>query len=239
MTSFDGLRRFFRFVLAIIHLHCVLVCGKSITPTTPSSDTQRIQFSRKTSGCPFKATTAFFGRQTAFISNVFGFGMKKGCEKSSAPLPPTNKALSFLTSKEILLNFDPTLMTSSRSRRSHLKATTLDFSKVIAKGIDSDETKSKKGKKGGSNLEIVVIGLSHHNAGVDIREKLAIPEANWNEASNDLCSYSSISEASVLSTCNRFELYLAGKNQYEAIRDAIDYLYRRAGGTLDHVMRNN
>ena len=31
-------------------------------------------------------------------------------------------------------------------------------------------------------LEVVVIGLSHHNAKVDVREKLAIPEDQWNEA---------------------------------------------------------
>lgn len=32
-------------------------------------------------------------------------------------------------------------------------------------------------------LSIHVVGLSHHNAGVDVREKLAVPEAEWNLAS--------------------------------------------------------
>jgi len=96
-------------------------------------------------------------------------------------------------------------------------------------------TKREKKKSTNDPLEVVVLGLSHHNAKVDIREKLAIPEDIWNEAAGNLCEYDSISEACVLSTCNRFELYLAGKNQYECIRDAVDYLYKRAGGTLDMV----
>ena len=37
-------------------------------------------------------------------------------------------------------------------------------------------------------LEVHVIGLSHHNAAVDVREKLSIPEDRWNEASEALCS---------------------------------------------------
>ena len=45
------------------------------------------------------------------------------------------------------------------------------------------------------HLQVVVIGLSHHNAKVEVREKLAIPEANWSEASAALCEqYDSISE---------------------------------------------
>ena len=102
--------------------------------------------------------------------------------------------------------------------------------------------KKKKKQRGGKTepLETIVIGLSHHNAKVEVREKLAIPEADWNAASEQLCEYDSISEAAVLSTCNRFEIYIAGKNQYAAMRDAIDFLYQRARGTLDFpTLRQN
>lgn len=102
--------------------------------------------------------------------------------------------------------------------------------------------KKKKKKKGGSTqpLEIIVLGLSHHNAKVDVREKLAIPEDQWNTAANALTDYGTISEAAVLSTCNRFELYIAGQNQYECIRDAIDFLFKRAGGSVDQMtLRRN
>jgi glutamyl-tRNA reductase len=100
---------------------------------------------------------------------------------------------------------------------------------------EPEEAPQKKVKKRSPTeaLEVVVLGLSHHNAKVEVREKLAIPEHLWNDAAAKLCEYDSIAECSVLSTCNRFELYLAGKNQYECMRDAIDYLYKRAEGSLD------
>lgn len=89
-------------------------------------------------------------------------------------------------------------------------------------------------------LEVAVLGLSHHTASVDVRERLSIPEAGWNDASGELCDYDSIHEAAVLSTCNRFEIYLAGKNPYECMRDAIDYLHKRCGGSLDiSTLRQN
>merc|ERR1711871_1223161 len=100
----------------------------------------------------------------------------------------------------------------------------------------------KKGKKNTQEgaLEVVVLGLSHHNAAVDVREKLAIPEASWNEAASSLTAYDGISEAAVLSTCNRFELYLAGANQYECIRDATDFLSNKADGSIDAMtLRKN
>jgi hypothetical protein len=103
------------------------------------------------------------------------------------------------------------------------------------------KTEPKKRKQRSTeSLEVVVIGLSHHNAKVDVREKLAIPEDNWNIAAASLCEYDGIAEASVLSTCNRFELYLAGANQYEVIRDAMKFLEQRAGGALDQTtLRRN
>lgn len=84
---------------------------------------------------------------------------------------------------------------------------------VVDKAVDGEQ--KKKRKSSSDPLEVIVLGLSHHNAPVDVREKLAIPEDNWNEASTALCGYDSISEAAVLSTCNRFEVYVSGANQYE------------------------
>merc|ERR1711871_21597 len=100
----------------------------------------------------------------------------------------------------------------------------------------------KKGKKNTQEgaLEVVVMGLSHHNAAVDVREKLAIAEVDWNAAAAKLTTYPGISEAAVLSTCNRFELYLAGGNQYECIRDATDFLGDKADGSIDAMtLRKN
>ena len=56
-------------------------------------------------------------------------------------------------------------------------------------------------------MHIVVVGLSHKTAPVEIREKLAVPESRLGEALNRLCSYPGIKEGMVLSTCNRVEVY--------------------------------
>jgi hypothetical protein len=47
--------------------------------------------------------------------------------------------------------------------------------------------RKEKKKKVVGPMEVHVIGLSIHTASVDVREKLAIPEDRWNEASAALC----------------------------------------------------
>ncbi len=56
-------------------------------------------------------------------------------------------------------------------------------------------------------MNIIVVGLSHKTAPVEIRERLAVPESRLGEALSRLCSYSGIREGIVLSTCNRVEVY--------------------------------
>jgi len=56
-------------------------------------------------------------------------------------------------------------------------------------------------------MHIVVVGLSHKTAPVEIREKLAVPESRMGEALTRLCSYQGVREGVLLSTCNRVEVY--------------------------------
>lgn len=56
-------------------------------------------------------------------------------------------------------------------------------------------------------MHIVVVGLSHKTAPVEIREKLAVPESRLGEALTRLCSYAGVKEGILLSTCNRVEVY--------------------------------
>jgi glutamyl-tRNA reductase len=56
-------------------------------------------------------------------------------------------------------------------------------------------------------MHIVVVGLSHKTAPVEVREKLAVPESRLGEALARLCSYSGVREGLLLSTCNRVEVY--------------------------------
>ena len=56
-------------------------------------------------------------------------------------------------------------------------------------------------------MHIIVVGLSHKTAPVEVREKLAVPESRLDEALARLRSYAGIKEGFLLSTCNRVEVY--------------------------------
>jgi len=100
--------------------------------------------------------------------------------------------------------------------------------------------KQKKAKKQGAAVhgKPIVIGLSHKTATVEVREKLSIQEAQWNEAAAKLTQFDSIQEAAVLSTCNRFEIYIVAEDNYAATADAMAFL-RDHSGLDDPELRPN
>jgi len=54
---------------------------------------------------------------------------------------------------------------------------------------------------------IVVVGLSHRTAPVEVREKLSIPDQSITESLKALKPFSELLEVSILSTCNRLINY--------------------------------
>ena len=56
-------------------------------------------------------------------------------------------------------------------------------------------------------MHIVVVGLSHRTAPVEVREKLSIPDSSIQNSLDSLKNFSDILEVSILSTCNRLEIY--------------------------------
>jgi len=56
-------------------------------------------------------------------------------------------------------------------------------------------------------MDILVAGVNHKTAPVEVREKLAVPESRLGEALGRLCAYPGIKEGLLLSTCNRVEVY--------------------------------
>lgn len=100
------------------------------------------------------------------------------------------------------------------------------------------KTKEERLQLASKGLQVHVIGLSIHHASVEVREKLAIPEAEWNAASNEICSTGAVSEAAVLSTCNRFEVYYAAPSAREAVARVTEYLAQRADMPVSVLRRN-
>ena len=60
-------------------------------------------------------------------------------------------------------------------------------------------------------MEILCLGLSHHTAPIDLREKFAIPESAAPALATQLLTAPGVSEALVVSTCNRVEFYVAAE----------------------------
>jgi glutamyl-tRNA reductase len=77
--------------------------------------------------------------------------------------------------------------------------------------------------------ELLAIGVSHKTAPVEVRERLALPEARAADFVRDLRGGADIHEAVAISTCNRTELYLVVGDPVEAESTALAMLARQAG----------
>ena len=100
-------------------------------------------------------------------------------------------------------------------------------------------------------MSIVVVGISHKSAPIEVRERLAIVPARLRDALESVGNY--LPEAVVLSTCNRVEIYAAASNADEGTKRAADfltdfneaprgwadpYLYKHCGGdAVRHLFR--
>jgi glutamyl-tRNA reductase len=73
-------------------------------------------------------------------------------------------------------------------------------------------------------MELVVIGLNHKTAPIEIRERLAFPEEEMETALSQIKSLPSLKENMILSTCNRVEIYAAAREAEKAISDLKEFL---------------
>jgi glutamyl-tRNA reductase len=102
-------------------------------------------------------------------------------------------------------------------------------------------------------MPLVCLGLSHHTAPVEVRERHSFPASVMSEALTALRDYSAVREAVMLSTCNRLEIY-AELSDYEegvaqlkqflqnfrhgSVSDIDSYLYTLLGNeVVDHLFR--
>ena len=77
--------------------------------------------------------------------------------------------------------------------------------------------------------ELLAIGVSHKTAPVEMRERLALPDARSGEFLRDLRGASDVYEAVAISTCNRTELYLVVGEPVEAESTVLGMLSSLAG----------
>ncbi|HEY8297880.1 MAG TPA: glutamyl-tRNA reductase [Candidatus Baltobacteraceae bacterium] len=103
-------------------------------------------------------------------------------------------------------------------------------------------------------MPLVCLGLSHHTAPVDVRERHAFPAARMGEALVALREYDAVREAVMLQTCGRLEIYAeledyeSGVAQLKAFLahfrhagveyDLDSYMYTLLGGqAIEHLFR--
>ena len=71
-------------------------------------------------------------------------------------------------------------------------------------------------------MNIAVVGLSHRTAPVEVREKLSISDDIIKDSFDSLKENEQVIEVSILSTCNRLEIYALVKDQelgFSAIKE--------------------
>ena len=81
-------------------------------------------------------------------------------------------------------------------------------------------------------MKLALVGISHHRAPVELRERVAVGVEQAAELARDIARGC---EAVVLSTCNRTEIYVATEGELDLDRHASAALLGLAGDRADHV----
>jgi glutamyl-tRNA reductase len=84
-------------------------------------------------------------------------------------------------------------------------------------------------------MEIVVVGLSHKTAPVEIREKVAFSQDCLHEIARTVRDLEGITEGVILSTCNRVELYAATRHTELGVESLIRFTAEHHGIPLEKL----
>jgi glutamyl-tRNA reductase len=69
-------------------------------------------------------------------------------------------------------------------------------------------------------MSLITLGLNHKTTPLELRERLAFTPQNQREALNSLIKVNGVTEAAIVSTCNRTELYCVLHSDNQASEDA-------------------
>jgi glutamyl-tRNA reductase len=73
-------------------------------------------------------------------------------------------------------------------------------------------------------MPLFTIGISHHTAPIEIREKVAIAQSEYSERAHELCALPGIEEIVIVGTCNRTEIYCLSTIDGE--KSVVDWVHR-------------
>jgi len=84
-------------------------------------------------------------------------------------------------------------------------------------------------------MHIAVVGLSHRTAPIEVREKLSIPEQTMESSLQTLRDHEQVLEASILSTCNRLEIYTLVRHPELGMSAVREFLSGHSGLPTDDL----
>ncbi len=79
------------------------------------------------------------------------------------------------------------------------------------------------------NRDIFAVGLSHHTTPIDLRERVAVSDSELADTLHTVAEEINCDEVTIVSTCNRVEVYLAGSPADDWSLRVIRILARRKG----------
>ena len=82
-------------------------------------------------------------------------------------------------------------------------------------------------------MSLIVVGLNHRTAPVDLLERMTVPEERLAKALHDLAAREHLLEVVLLSTCNRTEIYARCTHFHAAVGDVRDFLAAHSGADPD------
>jgi glutamyl-tRNA reductase len=77
-------------------------------------------------------------------------------------------------------------------------------------------------------MSLVVVGINHRTAPVEVRERVVFEPARIPEALRELTSLSEVRESVIVSTCNRTELYCVTESGEAALADWLQRYHQLA-----------
>lgn len=84
-------------------------------------------------------------------------------------------------------------------------------------------------------MQLALVGLSHKTAPVEVRERLAFDNTGMQEALRSLVQYDGVSEAMILSTCNRVEV-VADASQNDQVCEFLCSYHRIPNHTITNYL---
>ena len=84
-------------------------------------------------------------------------------------------------------------------------------------------------------MSVLVVGMSHRSAPVALLERLSVDGMQREETAAALVATSSLSEAMIISTCNRLEVYCVTNSFHSGVQDVVNVLHEVSEIDIDEL----